>query len=285
MTTAPSTRLLADDEPAPVTVTPGDDWRWLVVCDHASRRFPRALGDMGISDADGRDHIAWDIGGLDAARHLASRLSAPLIECGYSRLVIDCNRYPNKHDAAPEVSDRRRIPGNENLSIEARDARIAEIFIPYHSAITAHLDAALAKGVKPVFLSVHTCTARMGGTARPWEIGVGWTRDERASAPLLAALEARNDVVVGDNEPYGLDLGLDFTTPEHAMTRGLTHLQIEFRNDLVATREDAETWAEKLFEAISAIRDPAGWHEQEYYLTESDGLAGDGNLDRFLSTR
>jgi predicted N-formylglutamate amidohydrolase len=266
-------------------VTPGENWSWLVVCDHASRRFPRALGEMGLSDADSRDHIAWDIGGLDAARRLATRLNAPLIECGYSRLVIDCNRYPHKHDAAPEVSDRRRIPGNEDLSPQARDARVAEIFIPYHQAIAAHLDAALAKGIRPVFLSVHTCTARMGGKDRPWEIGVGWTRDARTAAPLLAALEARGDVVVGDNEPYGLDLGLDFTTPEHAMTRGLAHLQIEFRNDLVTTQETAEAWADKLFEAITSIEDQAGWRQEDHHLTESDGILGDGNLDRFLSPR
>ncbi len=45
----PTQRLLADDEPIPFVVMNGESTLpILLVCDHASRRFPAALGTMGL---------------------------------------------------------------------------------------------------------------------------------------------------------------------------------------------------------------------------------------------
>ena len=43
----------------------------LLLCDHASKAVPKALGDLGITDEELSRHIGWDIGGLDAAIELA----------------------------------------------------------------------------------------------------------------------------------------------------------------------------------------------------------------------
>src|SRR5471030_553397 len=67
---------------------------FLLVCDHAGRRIPRRLHDLGLADADRARHIAWDIGIAGVGRHLADRLDACLVMQPYSRLVIDCNRPP-----------------------------------------------------------------------------------------------------------------------------------------------------------------------------------------------
>jgi predicted N-formylglutamate amidohydrolase len=266
--------LLSVHEPAPFRVADGADLSFLIICDHAGHLVPAQLGDLGMALADRLDHIGWDPGAAIVARRIAARLGAPLVEGVYSRLVIDCNRYPEATDAMPAISDGRVVPANDGLSNIDRNARIAGIFLPYHQVIADHLDRALAAGVTPALLSIHSCAPAMGGTPRPWEIGVGWTRDTRMSAPLIRALEARGDVVVGDNQPYGLDLGMDFTTPEHAMTRGLAHLQLEFRQDLLTDRRKAEGWADRFVDAFETIGDRDTWHRAEQHVTPADGLKG-----------
>ena len=65
-------------------------------------------------------------------------------------------------------------------------------------------------------------------------------------------------LIVGDNEPYAIDIGIDYTVPEHAMRRGLPHLQIEFRQDLIADAIGAERWAGVFADALTPmIGDPA----------------------------
>ena len=139
-------RLLAPGEPAPYDISSGRDLAWLVVCDHASNRFPAALGNMGLGESDRSDHIAWDIGAAQVASRLADRLGAPLVICNYSRLVIDCNRYPASPEATPSVSDGRPIAANRSIPAKQRERRIGEVFIPYHRAVSQMLEECDAFG-------------------------------------------------------------------------------------------------------------------------------------------
>ena len=69
--------LLAADEPPPVTVyNPNGSSPLLLVADHAGRTVPRALGRLGVADADYERHIAWDIGIAGVGRFLADALDA-----------------------------------------------------------------------------------------------------------------------------------------------------------------------------------------------------------------
>src|SRR5579872_4694406 len=104
----------------------------LLLCDHASKAVPKSLGNLGLSDAELSRHIGWDIGGLDAALELAQALNAPLVASGYSRLVIDCNRWPGGEGSTPEVSDGTPVPANKGLTAADVDARAAACFWPYH---------------------------------------------------------------------------------------------------------------------------------------------------------
>jgi predicted N-formylglutamate amidohydrolase len=269
--------LLAPGEPAPYSITPGRNHDWLVVCDHASNRIPAALGNMGISESDRYDHIAWDIGAARVASRLADRLGAPLVICNYSRLVIDCNRYPASPEATPSVSDGRLIAANQDIPAMQRQRRMAEVFIPYHRAVSLLLEDAMHAGHRPVVLSIHSCTPQLGSVVRPWEIGIGWTRDSRVARPMVTALRAVPGLIVGDNQPYSLEIGHDFTVPEHALSRGLAHLQVEFRNDLVAAIAGAYRFADQFFAAISSIADTASWNKPQYYLTAQDRSAGIGH--------
>jgi len=82
----------------------------LLLCDHASKAVPQALGDLGIPASELARHIGWDIGGLDAAIELAKALDAPLVSSGYSRLVIDCNRWPGGEARRQRSATRPSCP-------------------------------------------------------------------------------------------------------------------------------------------------------------------------------
>ena len=120
-------------------------------------------------------------------------------------------------------------------------------------------------GIVPAFVSVHTMTDRMrGAEKREQEFTVCWARDDRFVAPVLSRMRAK-DVVVGDNQPYSLDLGEDYTVPEHAMRRGLAHLQIEIRQDLVDDHEGATRWAGLLHECLADLIADADLRAARHY--------------------
>ena len=226
-----ASRCLSPDDPSPVIVhNPGAAAPILLICDHAGRLIPCRLGDLGLPPEEFERHIAWDIGAAGLARRLADALGAQLILQAYSRLVADCNRDPGEPAIAPEISDGAPIPGNLALAPEALAARIAEIHAPYHAAIGAALDL---KGPDALVVSVHSFTPVMQGFQRPWHVGVLHSHDSPASARLLAALQAQDGLVVGDNQPYAMD-GIDYTIPRHAKARGLDYLELEVRQDLIA---------------------------------------------------
>jgi predicted N-formylglutamate amidohydrolase len=237
----------------------------LLTCDHASAAVPRALNGLGLPPGAIREHIGWDIGAAAVTRLLAAALDAPALLAGYSRLVVDCNRDPGDPSSIPAVSDGVAVPGNRALSPEARVARLEACFAPYHTAIAARLDAFAAAGVAPAFLAVHSFTPVMGGVARPWHVGILWDKDPRIPKPLLAALGADPSISVGDNEPYSAREPTGFTVDYHAIARGLPHVALELRQDLIAEEEGAAAWAARLATALRPILARREIHRVEHY--------------------
>lgn len=225
----------------------------LLICDHASRRLPASFGDCGLSEADRARHIAWDIGAADVTRCIAQRLDATAVFSGYSRLLVDCNRHMQDPTLMPKVSDGTEVSFNAAISERDRQGRIEAFYRPYHDAIADQLTRLSAHAPAPVVLSIHSCTPRMNGHFRPWHIGVCWERDRRIAGPVLATLERRRDIVVGDNVPYALESWEDYSIPWHAMRRGWPHLQVEFRQDLVENPSGAERYAGILLEALRGV--------------------------------
>jgi predicted N-formylglutamate amidohydrolase len=224
----------------------------VIVCDHASNAVPPELGDLGVSAADMQRHIAYDIGAAAIARDLSRHFDAPAILSGTSRLVIDSNRKRHDPTLIPQVSDGTPIPGNLGLTREERQRRISDYFTSYHDACRRVIEAKLARGSRPLFVSVHSMTDRMNGKYRPWEISFSSNTNRRATEPALAALRKHQGVVVGDNQPYDMDPDQDYGTPEHALSRGLDYLQVEFRQDLVATEEGQRRFATIFCDAVTA---------------------------------
>lgn len=251
---APS--LLHRDDPAPYEIlNEGSNSPFLIVCDHAGRGFPRACGALGLASDNLARHIAWDIGARDIAARMAERLHATAVCGAYSRLVIDLNRYPCDPNAIPEISDGTKIPGNRTLSNPERQRRIDEIHRPYHAEISRQLDRLLESGRRPVLLSVHTMTDRpSSGAARREHYAVLWNeRDPDLSRRMLIWLNASGAGPAGDNTPYSLDIGVDYTVPEHGIRRKIPTFMFEVRQDLVGTREAAARNADTVCDGLLAV--------------------------------
>ena len=241
--------LLAADEPSPVEITnPDGPSPVLLVADHAGRRVPRVLGDLGLPPGEFDRHIAWDIGIAAVSRRIAAALGATLVEQAYSRLVIDCNRPPRVQNSIPEISEATPIPGNLGLAEADREARRRAIFEPYHAAIAKVLDA--RAGRPTVLFAMHSFTPTYLGEARPWQIGTLYGRDARVAKALGRLLVAEGGLVVGDNEPYDVGDDTDHTIPVHGERRGLPHVGIEIRQDLIAHEAGQAAWAERLIRLL-----------------------------------
>jgi predicted N-formylglutamate amidohydrolase len=248
--------LLAADEPAPVLAERTESAApFVFVSDHAGRRLPRALGDLGLAAGDLERHIAYDIGILPVARQLAAAFGAPLLAQTYSRLAIDCNRSPHVAQSIPEISELTEIPGNKLLSPEQRDARIDALFRPYHDRIEALLDARAARGLPSILIAMHSFTPVYMGVPRPWSVGLLYHRDPRLARPLLELMNQDMAPYVGDGLPYAMDDLSDYTLPVHGERRGLPHVGIEIRQDLIAAprgQADFACWLETMLRRVHA---------------------------------
>jgi predicted N-formylglutamate amidohydrolase len=242
-----STPLLADDEPPPFEVVDGSSSSpYVLVCDHASARIPRALAALGLPEQERKRHIAWDIGAAALARGLAAALDGWLILQNYSRLVIDCNRTLGHPSSIVTHSEDCEIPRNLALSAQQAAERAARIFEPYHARIRAELDARATKQQKAVLVFVHSFTPVFHGVSRPWHAGVLYHEDTRLALPLLLALRREPGLVVGDNEPYAASPVGDYGLIEHGERRGLPYVELEVRQDLLGDAPSQQAWAERL---------------------------------------
>jgi predicted N-formylglutamate amidohydrolase len=246
--------LLEPNEPPAFRVEqPHGQSAYFLTCDHAGARVPHKLRSLGVSAADMGRHIAWDIGAAAVAIRLAAALDAVAILQTYSRLVIDCNRRPGIPASIVRVSESTRIPGNEIVTIEEAAAREREIFHPYHDRIRTELDTRQAQGRPTILISVHSFTPQFHGNQRPWHAGVLYNRDARLARELLRCLRADPGLIIGDNEPYSVGDTTDYTIPEHGERRGLSHVGIELRQDLISAEAGQSEWAERLARALVSI--------------------------------
>lgn len=237
-------KILGVDEPHPADiVNAGGTSPIVLICEHASNRIPKAMGTLGLPDADLKRHIAWDIGAEGTARILSRLLDAPLVLQRYSRLVYDCNRPPEAEAAMPGVSEIFEIPGNRNLTSAARLARTNEIYRPFNHVLEGFLDDRACRRSLSIPVSVHSFTPVYKGVERKLELGLLFDRDPWLANQLVKAFPK---IDVRLNEPYGPKDGVMHLMNLHAAPRGLKHLMLEIRNDLIEHTRGQEEWAQRL---------------------------------------
>ncbi|HEY6985210.1 MAG TPA: N-formylglutamate amidohydrolase, partial [Rhodanobacteraceae bacterium] len=178
----------------------------------------------------------------------------------YSRLVIDCNRPLGAASSITTRSEHTDVPGNRDLSSDAAAARAREIFTPYHNRIEAELDRRASLALPTLLISMHSFTPVYNGVARPWQIGMLYNRDARLAHALLEVIRSEGRWTVGDNQPYSVSDGTDYAIPVHGERRGLAHVEIEVRQDLITEAPGQSVWAERI----------AGWLERARTAVRSD---------------
>lgn len=243
--------LLKNDEPAPYTIlNERGSAKIILIADHASNRIPKSLNKLGLNDRLLSSHIAWDIGAGDLAKALSLLLDAPLILANYSRLVIDCNRAPGSMESIIDHCNEGKIPGNTNLNSEQILVREDSIFTPYHDAISRVLEE--QNGFIAI-VSIHSFTRILNKQYRPWKIGVCYGKDAGLAKMIMACLEKNKIYSFGDNEPYSIDLDIDYSLPHHAKQGNNMNVMLEIRNDEINTNEGIKTWStilKKVFDEI-----------------------------------
>ena len=238
--------LLAPDEPGTFEVIL-DERRspFLITCDHAGKRLPRALGTLGLSESELDRHIAWDLGAAQVARVLAHELGAFAILQTYSRLVIDCNRQLDVPSSIPVISEHTVIPGNQGLSPALAAERARAIFHPYHARILSEFERRASAGQPSVLIAMHSFTPTFMGVSRPWHTGMLYNRDVRVGRKLIELLRRDPELVVGDNEPYAVSDLSDYGVVVYGERRGIPHVEIEIRQDLLLDEAAQAAWAQR----------------------------------------
>src|ERR1700720_4524324 len=245
-------RLLAPDDPQPVRVLrPEGRSDFVLTADHAGRAIPKRLGMLGLPEDELTRHIAWDIGIAGVTERLSEALDAAAVLQNYSRLVIDCNRQPGLASSIPTLSELTAIPGNEGSSAAEREARRQEIFLPYHGQIVEMLDRRRVAGRRTLLVAMHSFTPVFKRIARTVEVGILYNRDTRLAHIMLDLLRREGDLGVGDNQPYAVGDLSDYTVPVHGEGRGLPHVEIEIRQDLIADAAGQAAWAARFARLLS----------------------------------
>jgi predicted N-formylglutamate amidohydrolase len=252
---ADSDVLALEDGPAAWTENAAGPSPVLLVCDHASNRIPRSLGDLDLSADVLQSHAAWDPGAYEVALRLAKILDAALVSTNFSRLVYDVNRPPDSPQAIRAASEIYDIPGNRDLSPEQRKARADALYHPFHDTIDAMIEARADQGRSTVLVTVHSFTPVFHGKERGVELGILHDADVRFADRLLDAAKRLTKLRTERNQPYGPADGVTHTLVRHALPRGLLNGMIEIRNDLIRTEAQQSAMAEMLSRLMRSALD------------------------------
>ena len=111
---------------------------------------------------------------------------------------------------------------------------------------------------------MHSFTPVFKGVGRPWHVSLLYNRDPRFAQILIALLKHESGLVVGDNEPYCVTDASEYTIPVHGERRGLHHVAIELRQNLIGDDAGQRAWGALLarlllraYQEIAAAR-PSG---------------------------
>lgn len=234
-------------------VPPADvDIPLLVIGDHAMNHLPKTANGLGLPPGVIEQHVGFDIGSEGLVRGLAGRFGAGAVMAGFSRLYIDPNRDTTRFDSIVEVADGLPVPGNQGLTQSQRDARICDMFHPYHDGLARSIDSLRQRHRDPLLVSIHTFTPAMAGQERPWHAGVLWHHDRLTAKAALSLLRRESDLCIGDQEPYPGNI-FNYTMDRHAGRPGLRHLTLEVRQDLVDHDEGVAEWVDRLSRTVKEV--------------------------------
>ena len=104
----------------------------------------------------------------------------------------------------------------------------------------------------PSLVAQHSMTHIFRGVRREMHAAILYNRDRRFAGLVLDMLRREADLHVADNAPYFVSDETDYTIPRHGEARGLPHVEIEIRQDLVHDEAGQVEWARRI---ATALRD------------------------------
>lgn len=208
----------------------------VLICEHASCYIPDEFDGLGLDAHVLQSHIAWDIGALHVAQGLADILDAPLVFCGVSRLLYDCNRPPTAQDCIPRVSEDIHILGNNDISESENALRRSLIHDLFHAAVANIIQVHAQRTQQAVaVVTIHSFTPEYLGQQRTVEIGFLHHNDTRLSEACQAVEKKRGVYVIALNQPYDASHGVTYTLCRHGDTNQYPSVMIEIKNTLIDT--------------------------------------------------
>lgn len=223
----------------------------LLICEHGGNAVPTSMNLLGLDPQDMKTHAALDIGARALTENIIVRMNASSICANYSRLIIDLNRFPDAADIILLTCGPRPVPGNINLTANARDLRRQEFYDPFHNHIQGWLDKRIANGNTPVVIALHSYTSRLDQTIRNEEICIVSNTDRRLADPVISGFKAAG-YKVGDNTPFDGRKRISATFNRHGDDRGIPCLMIEFRNDLLQNKKQLRTLTRQTTSILNA---------------------------------
>jgi predicted N-formylglutamate amidohydrolase len=197
-----------------------------LIADHASNFIDKNKNNLGLQRSVVDSHIAYDLGIRELAIILSSQLNSHLIMGEYSRLIIDLNRDISDPTLISEISDKIIIKGNLELSKKEIRSRV-RYYHKYHDLIKKKIADYHIK----IIISLHSFNPVFKNKKRNIRYGVLSNSDKRLSNKILDQFK-KNNILVGDNEPYKGNLIGD-SLYRHALKNRLHHSLIEVRNDML----------------------------------------------------
>ena len=240
-----------DQEPVSV-FNPFSEVALVLLADHSGNFVPDSMDSLGLDIEILGSHIALDIGVYNLVRKLSWKLGATSILANYTRLLIDTNRPLSSKDSIVRVSDSVEIPANLDLTEQERRKRAELFYFPFHQKVFNKIMRLIEENKIPIIISVHSFTRNFSGIERPWDIGIMTSENRSLGEGLIGELKTGTNFLVGDNEPYS---GLEFshTLDIHAVSQGLSSVQIEICQDLLADDYGIDKWVGILFRIFNKI--------------------------------
>lgn len=217
----------------------------LFTAEHASNRVPRPWRPSPSDRVLLGTHWGYDIGARALTLEIARLASGVAVCSRFSRLLIDPNRAEDDPSAILHATDDGAPTFNRSVVVAER---VARFHAPFHAAIDSQVRAA-----RPRFLvSIHSFTPVFRGVQRQVEAGVLFDDHDDHAEVLVRSLRAEG-LRTEPNEPYSGKAGLIYSARRHGTTHGVPYLEIEVRQDLLATRAAARRMAQRVWRALRTV--------------------------------
>jgi len=209
---------------------PKEKRQFILVCEHACNDVPEYLHNK-LPASILNSHYGYDLYAKEVTIYLAQKFKCPSVLQSISRVVIDCNRFPDHPALIPSQCGQWPIEANQRLSGTEKHFRLSQIFYPFHEQVVQSVKACQRRACRPMLIGIHTFNRHVDNQRRDWDIGILWNEFEDAKYVGEALMKA-GGFHVGLNEPYSAKYLRSFTLDVDGSKNGVDSFAIEICNDI-----------------------------------------------------